>query len=75
VNALARALQAYTTLLAPQLVVIGGGLAGAGDVLMDPLTEALDALLTFQPRPRLVRAELGDQASALGAALLAWRLA
>src|SRR5215475_7929747 len=27
VNALARALQAYTTLLAPQLVVIGGGLA------------------------------------------------
>jgi glucokinase len=75
VNALARALQAYTTLLAPQLVVIGGGLAGAGDVLMDPLAAALDALLTFQPRPRLVRAELGDQASALGAALLAWRLA
>jgi glucokinase len=75
VAALARALQAYTTLLAPELVVIGGGLAGAGDVLIDPVAEALDALLTFQRRPRLVRAELGDQAGALGAALLAWRLA
>jgi glucokinase len=75
VAALVRALQAYTTLLAPELVVIGGGLAGAGDVLIDPVAEALDALLTFQRRPRLVRAELGDQAGALGAALLAWRLA
>jgi glucokinase len=75
VRALARALQAYVTLLAPELVVIGGGLAGAGDVLMEPLADALDALLTFQRRPRLVRAELGDQAGALGAALLAWRLA
>jgi glucokinase len=75
VDALAGALQAYVTLLAPELVVIGGGLAGAGAVLMDPLSEALDALLTFQRHPRLVRAELGDQAGALGAALLAWRLA
>jgi glucokinase len=75
VDALARALQAYVTLLAPELVVIGGGLAGAGAVLMDPLSEALDAVLTFQRHPRLVRAELGDQAGALGAALLAWRLA
>ena len=75
VDALARALQAYTTLLAPELVVVGGGLAGAGHVLMDPLAETLDTLLTFQRRPRLVRAELGDQAGALGAALLAWRLA
>jgi glucokinase len=75
VEALARALQAYATLLAPELVVVGGGLAGAGDVLLDPLADALDALLTFQRRPRLVPAELGDQAGALGAALLAWRLA
>lgn len=75
VDALARALQAYTTLLAPELVVVGGGLSGAGHVLMDPLADGLDALLSFQRRPRLVRAELGDQAGALGAALLAWRLA
>ena len=75
IEALARALQAYTTLLAPELVVIGGGLGEAGDLLLRPLTQALDARLTFQRRPRLVPAQLGDQASALGAALLAWRVA
>jgi glucokinase len=73
VEALARALQAYTTLLGPELVVIGGGLAEAGALLLDPLTVALHERLIFQRRPRLVLAELGDQAGALGAALLAWR--
>jgi glucokinase len=75
IEALARALQAYTTLLAPELVVIGGGLGEAGELLLRPLVEALDARLTFQRRPRLVPAQLGDQASALGAALLAWQVA
>ncbi len=75
VEALAGALQAYASLLAPELVVIGGGLADAGDLLLHPLAQALDERLTFQRRPRLVLAELGDQAGALGAALLAWRLA
>jgi glucokinase len=75
IEALARALQAYTTLLAPELVVIGGGLGEAGDLLLRPLAQALDARLTFQRRPRLVPAQLGDQASALGAALLAWQVA
>jgi glucokinase len=75
VEALARALQAYATLLGPELVVIGGGLAEAGALLLDPLTRALHEQLIFQRRPRLVLAELGDQAGALGAALLAWRVA
>jgi glucokinase len=75
VEALATGLAAYATLLAPELVVIGGGLAEAGDILLAPLARELDARLTFQRRPRLVPAELGDQAGALGAALLAWRLA
>jgi len=75
IDALATGLAAYATLLAPELVVIGGGLAEAGDILLSPLARELDARLTFQRRPRLVAAELGDQAGALGAALLAWRLA
>jgi glucokinase len=75
IEALTRALAAYATLLGPELVVVGGGLAEAGDLLLGPLTRALDGRLTFQRRPRLVPAQLGDQASALGAALLAWRVA
>jgi glucokinase len=75
VAALAYGLTAAVALLAPRLIVVGGGLAGAGDVLLRPLSEALLARLS--PRaarmPRLVRAALGDQAGCLGAALLAWR--
>lgn len=75
IEALTRALAAYSTLLGPELVVVGGGLAEAGAMLLDPLARSLDGRLTFQRRPRLALAELGDQAGALGAALLAWRKA
>jgi len=37
IDALATGLAAYATLLAPELVVIGGGLAEAGDILLSPL--------------------------------------
>lgn len=71
VDALARVLHTAVSLLGPEVVVIGGGLAEAGDLLLEPLTTRLEAALSFQRRPRLVRATLGDQAGCLGAALLA----
>jgi glucokinase len=73
IDALVRALHIALTLLGSEVVVVGGGLAEAGDLLLDPLLERLDLALTFQRRPRLVRAALGDQAGCLGAGLLAWR--
>lgn len=73
IEALVRALHIALTLLGSEVVVVGGGLAEAGDLLLAPLTERLDQALTFQRRPRLVRAALGDQAGCLGAGLLAWR--
>ncbi|MFE0257848.1 ROK family protein [Streptomyces sp. NPDC059010] len=72
VDALAAVLATCTTLLAPEVIVLGGGLAESGGLLLEPLRGALDARLTFERRPRLARAELGDRAGALGAALLAW---
>jgi glucokinase len=72
IGALADGLSAYVNLLAPELVVVGGGLAAAGDVLLGPLEREIDRRLTFQRRPAVVAAQLGDQAAALGAALLAW---
>ena len=74
VGALATGLAAYASLLAPDLVVVGGGLAAAGDALLGPLEHEIDRRLTFQRRPKVVAAQLGDQAAALGAALLAWQL-
>jgi len=74
VDALADALAQVTVLLDPGLVVIGGGVGDAGETLLAPLRAALASRLTFSQPPRLVRAELGDAAGALGAALLGWDL-
>jgi glucokinase len=71
VAALARALATYTSLLAPELIVIGGGLSGAGDVLLEPLRRRLQELLVWQQMPRIVAADLGENAACLGAGLLA----
>jgi glucokinase len=75
VAALADALAMYVSVLAPELIVVGGGLSEAGDQLLRPLDAALGERLTFHRRPRLRRAALGDQAGRLGAALLAWERA
>jgi glucokinase len=75
-DALAFALAAIVAVAAPELIVIGGGLSGAGDVLLDALRGRLEARLSAAQRPpQLCLAELGDQAGLLGAALLAWRQA
>ncbi len=72
VEALADGLAIYQTLLDPELIVIGGGLAEAGEALLRPLRAALGRRLTFQVAPPIVPASLGDEAGCLGAGLLAW---
>jgi glucokinase len=74
IDALADGLRTGVTLYDPEVVVIGGGLAEAGDALIGPLDKALAGKLTFQYRPAMVRAALGDAAGCLGAALLALSL-
>jgi glucokinase len=71
VDALARALATYTSLLAPELIVIGGGLSGAGEALLEPLRRRLHERLVWQQVPRIVAAHLGENAACLGAGLLA----
>ncbi|MFV0126400.1 ROK family protein [Streptomyces sp. HMX112] len=75
VEALATALTTATTLFAPEVIVLGGGLAEAGGLLMAPLRTSLARQLTFQRRPKLVLAELGDMAGCLGAGLAALQAA
>lgn len=72
IDALADGLMTVVTLLGPEVVAVGGGLAEAGELLLDPLRQALDGRLTFQRRPRVVPAALGDRAGCLGAGLLGW---
>ncbi|MET9081187.1 ROK family protein [Streptomyces sp. NPDC004237] len=71
VAALADGLVTALTLLDPRVLIIGGGLAEAGDVLFEPLRAAVEVRVTFQKLPSIVPAELGDAAGCLGAGLLA----
>jgi glucokinase len=60
--------------LDPQLFVIGGGVAVAGDLLLDPIREAYLANLPargYHPEPEFATAELVNDAGVVGAADLA----
>ncbi|MFJ8075588.1 ROK family protein [Streptomyces sp. NPDC096176] len=74
VDALADGLVTALTLLDPRTLIIGGGLAEAGETLFTPLRAAVEERITFQKLPTIVPAALGDTAGCLGAGLLAWDL-
>jgi len=60
--------------LDPERIVLAGGLIEAGDILLQPVREAFDALVeggSHRPPVPIVPAELGERAGAIGAALLA----
>lgn len=57
--------------IAPQTVVIGGGLSASADLLLEPLTVGLAARVADGPLPRIVPAAYGARAGALGATELA----
>jgi glucokinase len=74
-EALALALAGYTMLLDPALIVLAGGLAGAGAALRDPVRAALAGRLLWRPVPRVEVSPLAGRAGQYGAALFAWRAA
>jgi glucokinase len=70
--ALALALAWTSVVLAPQAILLGGGLARSGRLLFEPIRQALGRHLGVVRQPRLAPATLQDEAGVLGAALLAW---
>jgi glucokinase len=68
---LGRALGGLVNLLDPDAVVVGGGVAEAGEVWWQPLRSAFLAELLPPAAPALVHATLGTQAGVIGAAALA----
>ncbi|MDR3659242.1 MAG: ROK family protein [Mycobacterium sp.] len=73
-DAIAAAIASAAAVCDLDLVVLGGGVASAGDVLFGPLRAALDRYtgLAFLRGLRVVPAELGGGAGLVGAAAL-WR--
>ncbi|MGO2746603.1 ROK family protein [Microbacterium sp.] len=70
-DALALALAQLTAVMAPEAIIIGGGLSRAGGALFDELRARLAARLSFHRIPVLIPAELSGNAGLLGAALRA----
>jgi glucokinase len=70
---LGAAIGSFVNIFRPQLVVIGGGFAAAGDFLLGPARETMrrEALPPTRDRVEIVRAELGTAAGVIGAALVA----
>jgi glucokinase len=61
------------TVFGPERIVIGGGIAAAGDLVLDPIRDALRARVTLVPADQIevVAASLGPAAGSVGAALAA----
>ncbi|MFP1624673.1 ROK family protein [Streptomyces sp. 5K101] len=72
-QALAAGIAATATLVEIDVAVIGGGVAGAGDVLFTPLRRALRdyATLSFVRRLKVAPARMGTDAGLVGAAAAA----
>jgi len=70
---LGRALLAVIRIVNPDKIVLGGGVAQAGKLLLDPVHEALEELRspTIQYSTEIVLAELGTLSPLYGAAALA----
>ena len=67
-----RALATLVNMLNPDLVVVGGELAGAGAVLLDPIRTAIErhGVITASGAATVTAGTLGDRAEVLGAAAL-----
>jgi glucokinase len=64
----------FVNIFNPELIVVGGGFAAAGDLLLEPARErvAREALSPARELVRIVRAELGTAAGLVGAGLVAF---
>jgi len=61
--------------LDPDMIVLGGGMAKAGEALMEPLRRHFlrDHWKLTEPKTALALAQLGNDAGVIGAAGVAWR--
>ena len=72
---LGRSVAAIVNTFNPELIIVGGAVSAAGDVLLDPLQEAVHryAIPSAAADVRITRGVLGDRAEVLGALELAAR--
>ena len=75
VDDLARGLANIIAFVNPEMIALGGGLSSAGDFMLRAVRPKVEELTTMSPRgqTKIVAAELGNDAGAIGAAVMAQR--
>ena len=65
-------LTSVVNLLNPEKIIIGGGVAEAGDILFNPIKETIQkrAMAIQREAVQIVPAQLGNTAGVIGASLL-----
>jgi glucokinase len=74
---LGQSLADFVAFSAPEAIVLFGGLAKAGDLIMDPIRESMEANLLplWKGKIKLLFSDLKEaDAAVLGASALAWEL-
>lgn len=71
IEAIAFSIAQLCASIAPETVIIGGGLAQAGEALLEPLRRCVRSKLSFHREPLIVPAQLGEDAGLRGAFLKA----
>ena len=72
VRGLAHGIVSIINLIDPEIILLGGGVAHAGEFLLDAVREAVKPLVFFKTMPyaRIELAQLGNDAGIIGAAML-----
>jgi glucokinase len=68
---LGHGIASLTAVLDPAVIVVGGGVSAAGDLLVDPIRDAFSRELTgrgYRPEAEIRVARLGNDAGVIGAA-------
>ena len=68
VDYLSLVIAALGVILDPDVVVLGGGVAGSADLIIEPILRRLEGAIPYPPR--LVASPLGGRAALLGATML-----
>lgn len=71
VDALAFSFSWLASITGPEAIVLGGGIAKAGQPFADAVQKSLNARLSVHLKPQILISELSDQAACLGAGLIA----
>ncbi|MCB2160653.1 ROK family transcriptional regulator [bacterium] len=68
IRLLSMAIANFSTLLNPEMVILGGGVARSADMLIEPIKQTIEGVIPYVPK--IEASELGSRAAVMGAIAL-----